>query len=165
MCSIMALKRDGLNFNPFFQHRLAEIRENLTAIADAADHVEPVRKVKGESNPADIATRSGTKPEDLQPQSTWQKGPEWLREPRNLWPIDNDEDETAIPDKEIKKIHAVSIRKDYFGPDNPKFTMWIQDICCLSLNLEQAKGVIARCLKGTGNKDYKSIHRVEPMCC
>ena len=74
MCSILALKRDGLAFNPYFQNRLTEIQENLQEIKTHVNVLESVQKVEGIINPA----RSNSKPEDLQPGSSWQNGPTFL---------------------------------------------------------------------------------------
>ena len=50
----MALEKDGLAFTAFFQHRLAEIRDNIEDIRTIVHEMEPVRKIDGSINPADV---------------------------------------------------------------------------------------------------------------
>ena len=90
MCSIMALKKEGVSFNPFFQHRLTEIQANLKDIAKSVGVLEPVRKIDGLANPADIGTRDNAKPEDMKPNGVWFKGPSWLSSKRETWPLSED---------------------------------------------------------------------------
>ena len=146
LCCIMALKKDGMSFNPFFQNRLTEINENLSTISKKVKILEPVQKIAGTANPADLSTRTAAKHEDLAANSPWQKGPDFLCHPKDTWPLTDTQDETAIPPHEIRKINAITV-ETYFGPDDDSLTKWIQRRCTEILDLEKAKGVIARCLK------------------
>ena len=83
----MALQKNGISFNPFFQHRLAEIQENLKTISSHVKVLEVIKKIDGKLNPADLTIRNHAKPEDLKPNGSWQKGPLFLCEPRNTWPL------------------------------------------------------------------------------
>ena len=96
-CSIMALKRDGLTFNAYFQNRLAEIQQNLKEVEERVGHLEPLRKIDGQINPADICTRDKGRLSHLLPGGQWQKGPPFLTEPRNTWPLIDVNDTKVIP--------------------------------------------------------------------
>ena len=52
----MALQKDGISFQPFFQNRIAEIGDNLNKVEKLVETLEPILKVSGILNPADIAT-------------------------------------------------------------------------------------------------------------
>ena len=141
-CSIMALKKDGISFTPFFQHRIAEIQENLNIIATYVRVLEPVRKIQGKLNPADLSTRNTARPNDLKPESIWIKGPEFFKTPRNSWPLTDIEESTAIPSQELRKVHSLQ-SKEVKTP----LKEWVLQRCKEILDLDKAKGVIARCLK------------------
>ena len=94
----MALKRDGVAFNPFFQNRLNEIKDNLKQVEGLVDVLVSPRKIEGGLNPADINTRDHAKPEDLLPGSLWHKGPQFLRQPREDWPLTDVDEKEVIPD-------------------------------------------------------------------
>ena len=141
-CSIMALKRDGLTFNAYFQNRLAEIQHNLKEIEEKVSELEPLRKIDGPLNPADICTWDKGKLCHLLPGGQWQKGPPFLTEPRSSWPLTDVDDSKVIPIEEIRKLNSVDIRKEYFGPPDTSLTEWIQKLFKRSLNLRLIKSVL-----------------------
>ena len=161
-CSIMALKRDGLSFNAYFQHRLAEIQQNLNIMKNKVDKLEPILKIDGSLNPADICTRDTGKISDLLPGSTWQKGPQFLQKPLEDWPLKNIENNQAIPAEEMKRVNTVQHIENYFGPSDPSLTEWIQQTCQRSLNLKIIKSVLIRCLKARGQPNYAAVLRENP---
>ena len=84
----MAVRRPGINYKPYFQNRVSEVQRNLMALEEKVQVLEPLQKVPGTLNPADIATRVHT-PAQLK-TSSWFDGPEFLRQgiepptPQNL---------------------------------------------------------------------------------
>lgn len=72
-----AIQRDSYEYQAFFANRVREIRK-----------AGPVRDwwwIPGDFNFADLITRWGT-PKDLNEDSVWQKGPQFLRRPVEEWP-------------------------------------------------------------------------------
>merc|ERR1711867_157501 len=63
MCCVMAVKSEGMVFNAYFQHRLANIHENLAKLREVVDVVYPVLWVEGGLNPANMTTKSYARPE------------------------------------------------------------------------------------------------------
>ena len=59
MCTHMSLRREGAAFKPYYQNRVAEIRDNLAELEGLVKHLEPTQKIEGARNPADICTRAG----------------------------------------------------------------------------------------------------------
>ena len=86
-CSVAALKKkDGL-LRPFFSHRAAEVNDALLEMKSICPLVQPVLAVRGEDNPADLATRGLATASDLGPASSWQRGPPFLQTERGCWPL------------------------------------------------------------------------------
>ena len=59
MCSIMMARQDGASLKVYFQNRVAEITQNLRAISARVGYMEPISKIAGVQNPADVATVQG----------------------------------------------------------------------------------------------------------
>ena len=72
----------------------------------AATEVIPVQHVPGVLNPADIATRPHSVPEDVMEDSVWQSGPAFLSLPRAEWPLSRVFLD-RIPDQELRSPKAV----------------------------------------------------------
>ena len=65
-----------------------------------------------EFNPADLGTRGNARPEDLGPNSPWQRGPEWLSSPENTWPTRADF-RGEVPAGELKKVKfTLAVQQD-----------------------------------------------------
>lgn len=73
-----AIQKDSYGFQTFFANRIGEIQ--------MAGPVEDWKWVDGSHNIADILTRGAT-PEELDLESEWQQGPEFLRLPESAWPV------------------------------------------------------------------------------
>ena len=71
MCALQAAGREGISFRPFFQNRVSEVNSNLKEIAKVVTHVEPLMKIEGKANPADLVTRGRASLQDIGPQSQW----------------------------------------------------------------------------------------------
>ena len=103
MCSIMAMRKVGASFKPFFQNRVAEIAANLDAVAKHVDNLEPLQKIDGKVNPADICTRDSATDADVGLQSTWICAPPFLKLPREHWPLAYPTDHGEILFDECRK--------------------------------------------------------------
>merc|ERR1711867_58245 len=102
MCCLMALRSDGVHFNPYFQHRLCEVQEHLDALSSLVEVVHPVHWVESALNPADLLTKPGARPEHLGPGGFWQAGPSFLLQAKESWPVCVPDEEGAIPAKEVQ---------------------------------------------------------------
>ena len=104
LCSLMAIRRPGVSYNPYFQNRVSEIQRNLQALQSRVGLLEDTAKVPGEYNPADEGTRPGVTAASLRGNSLWLKGPHFLTLPREDWPLDVPEDMPgAIPALALRK--------------------------------------------------------------
>merc|ERR1711867_171986 len=45
MCTHMSLRKDGVAFKPYYQNRVAEIRDNLAELGELVGEVEPTQKI------------------------------------------------------------------------------------------------------------------------
>ena len=72
------IHRESYGFNTFAGNRIGEIHRNTSA--------NEWGWIEGKLNIADITTR-GCNPEDLGPESIWQKGPQFLELPEKDWPV------------------------------------------------------------------------------
>ena len=146
MCALMSIRREGGGFKPYFQNRVAEINANLEAIADLVGVLEPTLKVEGISNPADLGTRRGVSPEQVDGDSDWQGGPPFLRLERSLWPLAIPNDPEAVPTSEIRRSALLVQDEDNVG----RLLALIDDILARSRSLSMAVGVTARVLRTAG---------------
>jgi hypothetical protein len=106
------LKSDTGRFKPFVAHRVAEITE-LTDFRDW-------RWVPTDLNPADDATR------DIDPvnQGRWLNGPDFLKQPEELWPRTDTEVSVDPQDVEVKFVCQLSIQRKLTLPDINRFSKY-----------------------------------------
>ena len=57
MCSIMSMRKEGMQFKPFFQNRVAEILASLETVRNKVVTLHPLQNIDGTLNPADVCTR------------------------------------------------------------------------------------------------------------
>ena len=112
MCCLMAVRKDGVHFNPYFQHRLCDIVENMEKMKDLVDVVHPPHWVDGTLNPADMCTKAYATASDIGPGSLWQQGPAFLSLPRHMWDITVPDQVGGIPEKEMKVKKQVNVVLD-----------------------------------------------------
>ena len=104
MCSIGALSKMSTALKPYFGNRVSEIQHLRAQLAELTDDLAPVHHIPGSSNPADLGTRSGVLVEDLSEDSLWQRGPLFLSQPYDSWPITSDEARftARVPVEEVR---------------------------------------------------------------
>ena len=93
------IQKHSYGFNTFAATRMREIQEG-TSQTDWY-------WVKSKHNIADCITRGKT-PSDIGLESTWQKGPEFLKQPENEWPITRNYLEPQLPEL-VKTAMATNI--------------------------------------------------------
>ena len=112
----------------FFHNRVAEIVDNIGEIRKYCP-VEDIHYVASADNPADLGTRVCVKPEDLGPNSFWQKGPSFFGSWRGLWDVSRDFTRDPVPDEEVRqrgtaaftaymRAYAVQVKA---GPDKKTY--------------------------------------------
>ena len=93
--------RESYGFNTFVANRVGEIRQGT----------QPNEWVWVEGKPwlniADIATR-GCNPNELDLNSLWQSGPEFLKQPEEEWPVSR-EVKKGVQIPETKKMHLKQV--------------------------------------------------------
>merc|ERR1711867_193728 len=110
MSCLMAVRRPGGTYRPYFQNRVGEVQRNLQALAAQVPVVEEPLKIAGASNPADIGTRGKARLEDIGPASLWQLGPDFLCRERQLWDLEIPEEvPRAVPETEVRQKALVSV--------------------------------------------------------
>ena len=156
MCALMSLRRQGVAFKLFFQNRVAEAVNNLQQVEERVGILEETLKVATELNPADICTRGKAQPGDGTADSIWQRGPEFLRLPRELWPLTIPDDPGAVPEEEMRRgvlIGALEGEGAVYGLGN-----LLDKVLGSAKTLERAKGTLARVLKAKGTAGNSADH-------
>ena len=113
LCAIMAVRNEGTVYAPYFQNRVAEVQNNLQELRGQVEWVDPIHKIDGFLNPADLATRGRAKLMDLQAGSDWQRGPTFLNLSREQWPIYIPEYVEAVPEKEYRKVARIHFAREH----------------------------------------------------
>ena len=111
LCSLGALAKSGAAMKPFFANRVSEIHRIRGELTQLTDFLAPVAHVPGAINPADIGTRGLAAISDLGPESHWQQGPSFLRQPFSEWPSPPDPEETgvSIPPEEVRPMSSTIV--------------------------------------------------------
>ena len=89
-----AIQRDSYTHQIYVANRVAEIQK--------AGSASDWKWVAGELNVADMVTR-GAGPKELGSNSTWQRGPDFLRDPEELWPVKSAQ---AIAEEKKREVTA-----------------------------------------------------------
>ena len=152
-CSISALQTSTRAMKPFFHNRVAEVLENIEKMEKYCS-VEKVHHVAGDLNSADILTRGNASLTDIGPDSPWQRGPNFLRYGRALWPVYRNFVYVDLPDDELCKRPAflydlrasvMSSTANQFLPD-----LWvsIDKVCHYSNSLNKVLRILALVIRG-----------------
>ncbi|KAI4905883.1 hypothetical protein NFI96_001272 [Prochilodus magdalenae] len=94
-----AIQRDSYGYQTFFANRIGEIQK--------AGPVEDWWWIPGNINVADIITREAT-PKDLQEDTAWQNGPEFLKQSLKEWPIKSAGDIATDARNSVNKLQRKS---------------------------------------------------------
>ena len=62
--------------------------------------------IRSKQNIADLGTRTDATITDIAEDSDWQRGTEWMRQPRNKWPVTQDATGVVIPKEEVRKVNV-----------------------------------------------------------
>ena len=78
MCALMSPTRQGTSFKPFLQNRVAETLSNLRQVEERVRMLEQTLKVPTELNLAEVCARGKATLADIESNSVWQRGPQYL---------------------------------------------------------------------------------------
>ena len=159
-CIISSLELTSSKLLPFFQIRLAEIKENLDTVSKWCD-VEPVHWVESDMNPADLLTRGSVSLRDIGPGSFHQTGPNFLSSPRDKWPITRSFVPVDIPEDEMRKksFFAALRTEDTLSvlmlPD--EIARQVETITQKSNSLNKVHRIMARVTRGWATPNMKKV--------
>ena len=138
---------------PYFQNRVAEIRENMEQIRKLCP-LEEVHYVESALNPSDMSTRATAKVSALGPGSVHQSGPEFLSLPRDEWPVSQEYSPSDLPSDEVlirdKPVFTAACRANFcfnkIYPQNPWVV--IEELLFYSNDIKKVIRIIARYIRG-----------------
>ena len=157
ICAVDSTK----NLLPYFQNRVAEIRENIAETSKFCT-VEDVHYIASELNPSDLSTRATAKINELGPYSYHQTGPAFLCLPRSEWPVTRDYSASDLPSEEFKVrdklVFSAAMRSNFcntgtvVSSNNP----WkaVEELLYYSNDVKKIIRILARYIRGLslGNK-------------
>ena len=147
-CSIAMLEKSGPSLAPYFCKRVGEIKTNIDEIKQICP-VEEVLHIGTELNPSDLPTRGLATPNQIQPESIWQQGPQFLQEERENWPVSRDFI-SNLPEE----IHRVKLAQFFTDFNLLPFNLNAKRLLLISLtqlysdNINKVTGIVARLLNG-----------------
>ena len=155
MCCIMSERKSGMHYFPFFQNRIGEVQRNMEMIKGMVGTLDPLQKVEGKKNPADLCTRGETHIRDMQPGGLWQTGPDFLLLPPHQWELHVPDEEGHIPVNEIRsETHHLDA-----APQGPSLRKIIRQIADNTRKLSVCVGAVARVVpvwQGASSETIKS---------
>ena len=89
------LAKDSYGYNTFAGLRVAEVQQKTD--------IEDWKHISSSQNISDILTK-GISPNKLRPESEWQRGPSWLIEPQENWPITTNSQSNQNNKEDIAKF-------------------------------------------------------------
>uniref|UniRef100_A0A0M3IF98 Integrase catalytic domain-containing protein n=1 Tax=Ascaris lumbricoides TaxID=6252 RepID=A0A0M3IF98_ASCLU len=102
------------------------------------------RHVGGKENPADLASR-GVNPKALANNNIWWKGPDWLVETEEKWPLGNDQMKGEVEKKDM--ISSVLATQTTLERDHEKEEDWLNKVAARVSTWRKLKGVIGYALR------------------
>ena len=101
-CTISAVDSKNGLLKPYLVNRRAFVKGKLQEWQQKYPEIlfEPLQHIPGNLNPAHLPTRTNYNPKDVEKGTTWQNGPDFLKLPRDQWPVSRDF-KTKIPGDEI----------------------------------------------------------------
>ena len=143
-CVISSLEISSTKFKPYFLNRISEIRDNFDETRKICP-VEDFQYLPSKSNPADLATRTGGKLEEIGIDSDWQS-PKFLKLPRENWPFSRDFANCSPPPEEMRKefntFSATLIKEE-----NAKLWQVVEKVCNYYNDWNKVLSMLARILR------------------
>ena len=166
MCTISSYQVNAASLSPYFANRVVEIlttmkawgpesetdaRQEMTdCISPDMCAVDKLYHLPGERNMADWPSHGNLEWKDL--GSTWQQGPDFIRQLRDTWPITKDFIQEIPPEERRKKFLQVLTVKEL--PWNEQ-RLW--KVMEYSNNIDKVRAVYARLIKANKLRDKLTI--------
>ena len=162
MCILAALNKPAPSMKPYFANRVAEVWALLAELKELCPKVDFPRFVPGVLNPSDLGTREGVVKEDIGPQSVWQCGPSFLRDPRESWPLRVESGgEVPTPELRGKFCNPVVLHSDVIGlKDGIDLAEVARDLTMRCRSWTVAQGALAMIVRAVCHKERKRIDGV-----
>ena len=101
----------------------------------------------------------------------WQKGPAFLNQPRDEWPLTQVSSGEGIPSEELKikkpthpdlVFYVARVMSTEVSQGSHKLKDWVLKMCGKYLSLKMICSCIARCLRASGRGDWESKLKEHP---
>ena len=151
-CAISSVKTTRALL-PYFQNRVAEVRENIDQIEKYCP-VEEIQYVESALNPSDLSTKATARVSELGPESFHQTGPDFLSLPRDSWPVYSNFDPVDIPADELmlrdRLVFSAAARFNFCHSQVHQSNHWrvVEELVQYSNNIQKVIRIIARYLRG-----------------
>ena len=175
-CTIASMQMNVQGMRPFFANRVLEVVTHLKGMGCEADRevtqeltleerldqeadtkIDLIQPIAGISNPADVPSRGSIEWADMGLNSTYQKGPDFIRQPRPTWEeIITRDFVKRLPEEETKKqFHNVMmIKVQDITHTGFKALLRVQHY---SDDINKVKGILARLAKAARTDDIQQI--------
>ena len=160
-CTISTLETSASQLKPFFHNRRSEILENMENVSKYCE-MEPVHWVASAENSADLLTRGTARLCDIGPGSVWLLGPKFFSSPRRVWAVNRDcvSRSDKIPKEEMRTPHSwLRVAAVQLESPMPVPFRTVESILKFNNSLESRKRVLARIIKGWGEKSYEEASK------
>ena len=169
-CTISSCESGCTSLAPYFANRVAEIvdkmqswgptspqpmREELKENPGEETFVDLINHTPGTSNIADLPTRGTVNWDQIGPESEWQRGPNYLQETRDSWPVSRD----FIPDlpqEELKSKYQRFVnlvtKQGIPKPTKPSLFTHLREVVASFKPLTKVRGIVARVMRMHVNK-------------
>ena len=148
-------------FTEWFGNRIGETHDNQAKI----EEISPVGEwyhLASAYNMADRPSRLDSKPRDIGFGSEWQEGKDFLKKPRNQWPLERNfaackKDEILIPREEVNKKYRHHL-------DSKQGVVSLQELVAVAPKVDKGelkpfKGVIEENMMGPEHKDNTIVKK------
>ena len=99
-CTLATFHKDSIALKEWMANRQAEVLKK--------SKVEQWSHIESKKNISDLATRTTARVEEIAEGSDWQKGPSWMRLPKDQWPTSQDISGVSVPLEELTNRSLVA---------------------------------------------------------
>merc|ERR1712240_807870 len=149
--TISAVESENGLLKPYLANRRAVVIGKLQEWKEKFPETdsEPLQHIAGPLNPADLSTRSSCSTSEVERNTPWQNGPEFLKLPREEWPVTRDF-KNKIPEEEVvQTIKDPCQCSDCEKALKPQDSSCFQSFCHMLIrtnSIKKAPGVVTRVL-------------------
>ena len=101
MCTLATLQNETSALREYMGNRSTEVL--------SVTPKENIYHVRSKLYISDLGTRADVTVEDISPGSDWQCGTDWMRLPREDWPLTQDTKGVTVPKEELRKVGLVAV--------------------------------------------------------